>query len=61
MIINFVQMQLPYQQPSKGDKMSWNPVLNKFIEIKNTYKNKIGEPTYSYKSGYTDESKTCLE
>lgn len=41
--------------------MSWNPVLNKFIEIKNTYKNKIGEPTYSYKSGYTDESKTCLE
>ena len=52
MIINFVQMQLPYQQPSKGEKMSWNPVLNKFIEIKNTYKNKIGEPTYSYKSGY---------
>lgn len=41
--------------------MSWNPVLNKFIEIKNTYKNKIGEPTYSYKSGYADESKTCLE
>lgn len=41
--------------------MSWNPVLNKFVEIKNEYRNKIGEPTYSYKSGYTNESQTCLE
>lgn len=41
--------------------MSWNSVLNKFIEIKNEYKNKFGVITYSYVEGYTDESKTCLE
>ncbi len=41
--------------------MSWNPVLNKFVEIKNEYKNKFGVITYSYVEGYTDESKTCLE
>ena len=41
--------------------MSWNPVLNKFIEIKNEYKRKMGYITYHYKDGYTDESETCLE
>lgn len=41
--------------------MSWNPVLSKFVEIKNEYRNTIGEPTYSYKAGYTNESQTCLE
>lgn len=41
--------------------MSWNPVLNKFIEIKNEYKRKFGEVSYSYIDGYTDESQTCLE
>lgn len=41
--------------------MSWNPVLNKFIEIKNEYINQFGSITYDYKSGYTNESETCLE
>ena len=41
--------------------MSWNPVLNKFIEIKNEYKRRIGYITYYYKEGYTDETETCLE
>ena len=41
--------------------MSWNPVLNKFIEIKNEYKKRIGYITYYYKDGFTDESQTCVE
>lgn len=41
--------------------MGWNPVLDKFIEIKNEYKKRIGYITYYYKDGYTDESETCLE
>lgn len=41
--------------------LSWNPVLNKFIEIKNEYKKRFGYITYYYKEGYTDESETCLE
>lgn len=41
--------------------ISWNPVLNKFIEIKNEYKKRFGIVTYDYKEGYTDESQTCLE
>ena len=41
--------------------MSWNPVLNKFIEIKNEYKKRIGYTTYYYKDGFTDESQTCVE
>lgn len=41
--------------------MSWNPVLDKFIEIKNEYKKRIGYITYYYKEGYTDKSETCLE
>lgn len=41
--------------------MNWNPVLNKFIEIKNEYKRRFGYITYYYKDGYTDESETCLE
>lgn len=41
--------------------MSWNPVLNKFIEIKNEYKRRLGYITYYYKEGYTNESETCLE
>lgn len=41
--------------------MSWNPALNKFIEIKNEYKKQIGNITYSYISGYTNKSETCLE
>ena len=40
---------------------SWNPVLNKFIEIKNEYKKRFGIVMYDYKEGYTDESQTCLE
>ncbi len=40
---------------------SWNPVLNKFIEIKNEYKKRIGYITYYYKDGFTDESQTCVE
>lgn len=41
--------------------MSWNPVLNKFVEIKNEYKKRLGYITYYYKEGYTDETETCLE
>ena len=41
--------------------MSWNPVLNKFIEIKNEYQNKFGYIEYNYTEGYTDETETCLE
>ena len=41
--------------------MNWNPVLNKFIEIKKEYKKRIKCPTYEYKDGFTDESQTCLE
>ena len=41
--------------------MSWNPVLNKFIEIKNVYIKKFGNITYEYIKGYSDESETCLE
>lgn len=40
---------------------SWNPVLNKLIEIKNEYKKRIGYITYYYKDGFTDESQTCVE
>ena len=41
--------------------MSWNPVLNKFIEIKNEYQNKFGHIEYNYTEGYQDETETCLE
>lgn len=41
--------------------MNWNPALNKFIEIKNTYIKKFGNITYDYVKGYSDESETCLE
>lgn len=41
--------------------MSWNPVLNKFIEIKKEYKKRIKCPTYEYKDGFTNESQTCLK
>ena len=41
--------------------MSWNPVLNKFVEIKNEYKKRFSNIAYDYTEGYTDESKTCLE
>ncbi len=44
-----------------GTKTNWNPVLNKFVEIKNEYKRKIGYITYYYKDGYTSESETCVE
>lgn len=43
------------------NEMNWNPVLNKFIEIKKEYKKRIKCPTYEYKDGFTDESQTCLE
>ena len=36
--------------------MNWNPVLNKFIEIKNTYIKKFGNITYDYVKGHSDES-----
>lgn len=41
--------------------MSWNPVLDKFIEIKNEYIKRLGYITYHYTDGYTNKSKTCLE
>lgn len=41
--------------------MSWNPVLDKFLEIKNKFRQTFGYVTYSYRDGYTDESQTCLE
>lgn len=41
--------------------MSWNPVFDKIIEIKNEYLQIFGEITYDYTIGYTDESKTCVE
>lgn len=41
--------------------MSWNPVLNKFVEIKSEYKKQFGSISYDYTEGYTDESETCLE
>lgn len=41
--------------------MSWNPILNKFLEIKYEFKRRLGYITYFYKDGYTDESETCLE
>ena len=41
--------------------MNWNPVLNKFIEIKNAYIKKFGNITYEYIKGYSDESETCFE
>lgn len=41
--------------------MSWNPVLNKTIEIKNEYIKKFGYITYDYLDGYTNKSQTCLE
>lgn len=43
------------------EAMNWNPVLNKFVEIKNEFKKKLGYITYYYTEGYTDESQTCLE
>ena len=43
------------------EKKSWNPVLNKFVEIKTEYLKRFGYITYSYKEGYTDETQTCLE
>lgn len=36
--------------------MSWNPVMNKFIEIKNEFHKRMGYITYNM-----DEKKTCLE
>jgi hypothetical protein len=41
--------------------MSWNPVLNKFIEIKQEYIRRLGYITYYYTDGYTNETETCLE
>lgn len=41
--------------------MSWNPVLDKIIEIKKEFLKQFGYITYEYKDGYTDESKSCLE
>lgn len=41
--------------------MSWNPVLDKFLEIKNKFRQTFGYVTYNYRDGYTDESQTCLE
>ena len=41
--------------------MSWNPVLNKFIEIKNEYKRRIGFITYDYRKENTEKLETCLE
>lgn len=41
--------------------MSWNPVLDKFVEIKNEFLQRFGYITYNYKDGYTDESETCLD
>lgn len=41
--------------------MSWNPVLNKIVEIKNKYRQRFGYIEYDYTDGYTDESETCLE
>ena len=41
--------------------MNWNPVLNKFVEIKNEFKKKLGYITYYYTEGHTNESQTCLE
>ena len=41
--------------------MSWNPVLNKVIEIKNEYKKRFGYISYYYKDGYTSESQICVE
>lgn len=41
--------------------MNWNPVLDKFIEIKNEYIKRLGYITYHYVDGYTNKSKTCLE
>lgn len=32
--------------------MSWNPVLNKVIEIKNEYRRRIKYPAYEYVTGY---------
>lgn len=43
------------------EAMNWNPVLNKFVEIKNEFKRKFGYITYYYIDGYTNESQTCLE
>ena len=40
---------------------SWNPVLNKVIEIKNEFKKRFGYISYYYKDGYTSESQTCVE
>lgn len=40
--------------------MSWNLVLNKFIEIKNEYKRRFGYITYYYTEGTTSET-TCIE
>lgn len=39
---------------------SWNPVLNKVIEIKNEYKKRFGYISYYYKDGYTTESQLVL-
>ena len=41
--------------------MSWNPVLDKFLEIKNKFRQTFGYVTYNYRDGYIDESQTCLE
>lgn len=41
--------------------MSWNPVLDKFVEIKKEYIKYFGNITYDYVSGYTNETQTCLE
>lgn len=39
----------------------WNPVLNKFKEIKNEYKRVFGTISYDYISSYTNKSESCLE
>lgn len=43
------------------DAAGWNPVLNKFVEIKNEYIKRYNHISYDYVEGYTDESITCLE
>lgn len=41
--------------------MSWNPVLNFVLGVKNEYIKQFELITYSYKSGYTNNSESCLE
>lgn len=39
--------------------MSWNPVLNKFVEIKNEYKNKFGVITYDESTWFEYQKGMC--